>query len=260
MLTGTQLVFDDPAAAARAAAEAFLLALKKHDAGRRGLFNVALSGGSTPNAMYEYLAQLPVEREVRALARKARFFWSDERTVPADHAESNFGAAWTRWLKGLDLPPEQIHRLAGEHVAALSAQNYERLIEAFVPAGTGVRAGGGGVPRFDLIFLGMGPDGHTASLFPSTAALAETERLVVANAVPQQATTRLTFTFPLINAAEQVWILCTGASKAAALAAVAKAGREGNGAYPISFVQPKAKKAVKWWLDRAAVVGGSAKS
>lgn len=246
-LAGQVKILPDAAAVARAAAEALLDLLQAHDVQQHGLCNVALSGGSTPNAMYELLAALPDSRGVRALAGKARFFWSDERTVPPDHADSNFGQAWSRWLKKLALAPEQVHRLAGEHLPSQAAQHYERLIRAFVPSAAA------GQPRFDLILLGMGPDAHTASLFPDTAALREDNRLVVANPVPQQNTTRLTFTFPLINAAQQVWILCTGAGKADALAAVAKTGRHGVDAWPISRVRPQsAETALTWWLDRPA--------
>ena len=258
VLNGTQQIYPDNASAARAAGDAFLAALEKHDLKKHGLFNVALSGGSTPNTIYDYLAALPANRRVRELALKARFFWSDERTVPPTHADSNFGAAWSRLLGKLDLPALQVHRLAGEQIPSLAALNYERLISAFAPAASA--AGGRGTkpslksctPAFDLIFLGMGPDGHTASLFPGTAALQEKERIIVANQVSQQNTMRLTFTFPLINAARAVWILATGESKASALAGVSEAGGKFNPLYPISGVSPRPTSRLTWYLDKPA--------
>lgn len=254
MLAGAKRIFETPTLAAHAAADAFLALLEAHDPAR-GLFNVALSGGSTPNAMYDYFAAPPVAQRAATLARKARYFWSDERTVPPTDPDSNFGNAWSRWLKELKLPAENIHRLAGEHLPSLEAAAYARLIGAFVPPASGPKGDADARPCFDLVFLGMGPDAHTASLFPGTAALTETERLVVANPVPQHQTTRLTFTFPLINAARAVWILCTGSSKTAALTAVANTPAPGVNDHPISRIRPQARTnrpAVTWWLDQAA--------
>ena len=174
--------------------------------GRRGFFRLALSGGSTPRPIYELLAQDP-----DIDWKRWQLFWSDERTVPPEHLESNYRMVRESLLDHLAIEP-MVLRIPAEGDPAAAAAAYENTVRRMVPANPRVTAND--LPRFDMILLGMGGDGHTASLFPNTAALDETERLVVANEVPQLNTTRITFTVPLINAARRVLFLVSGADKA----------------------------------------------
>jgi 6-phosphogluconolactonase len=200
----------------------------------RGRFTIALSGGGTPRMVFEHF-----RGHVRIDGSKWHIFWSDERCVPPDDPESNYRMARESFLDHVDILPENIHRLRGEADPVSEAARYEADIRQTVP--------GSPIPQFDLILLGMGDDGHTASLFPGTEALKETERLVVANYVPQKSSWRLTFTYPLINAARDVLILVSGAGKAERLQAVMDAA-PGETPYPINGVASKAT----WMVDRAA--------
>lgn len=201
---------------------------------QRGQFTIALSGGSTPRMVFENL-----QGHVRIDGPKWQIFWSDERCVPPDDPESNYHMARESFLDHVDIPPENIHRLRGESDPVPEAARYEADIRQTVL--------GDPIPRFDLILLGMGDDGHTASLFPGTEALKENERLVVANYVPQKSAWRLTFTYLLINAAENVVVLVSGAGKAERLQAVLESP-PGDLTYPINSVTHNAC----WMLDDAA--------
>ena len=207
-----------------------------HTAGR---FTIALSGGSTPRSLYSLLAS-----EVIPTLRweKMYFFFSDERYVPADDPESNYGMANETLLSKVPVPKENIFPVptdAGSAEAA--AAMYEQTLRSFFK----LRAGE--LPRFDLILLGMGPDGHTASLFPGTAALEENQRLVVANWVEKFNTYRVTFTFPVLNNAASVVFLVSGQQKAAMVRKVLREGQD----LPAKRVQPTNGKLI-WMLDRAA--------
>jgi 6-phosphogluconolactonase len=172
----------------------------------RGRFCVALSGGSTPRSLYSLLASgaipsIPWD--------KIFFFWSDERHVPPDHPDSNYRMAREAMLSKVSVPAEHIFRIPGEEKdAAAAALAYEETLRKVFA----LRAGE--FPRFDLILLGLGTEGHTASLFPGSPALDETKRLVVANWVQKLNTDRITFTFPLLNHAAYVMFLVSGADKA----------------------------------------------
>ena len=173
-------------------------------------FTLALSGGGTPKALFQRLA-----REYAHLPwQRVHVFQVDERCVPPGHDESNWRMISENLLE--QLPIARAHRIEaerGEHGAA----DYEALVRTEVPAGAS------GVPAFDLVLLGMGDDGHTASLFPGTTALQETNRLVVHQSVPQLDTHRVTMTFPLINAARRRWFLAAGADKRGAFASALRA-------------------------------------
>ncbi len=175
--------------------------------GRRGFFRIALSGGSTPRAVYAALAQ---DRDIDW--RRWHLFWGDERTVAPDAQESNYRTVKETLLDQLSVQPGIVMRMLGEADPAAAAASYAAAIEELIPAN--YHSPTAGTPRFDMILLGMGNDGHTAGLFPNTAALHEKSRYVVANSVPQLNDTRLTFTIPLINASRRVLVLVSGANKA----------------------------------------------
>ncbi len=169
-----------------------------------GKFTVALSGGSTPKTLYSLLATKP-----GIPWDKIYFFWGDERHVPPDDPESNYRMANQALLSRVPARAENIFRIHSEEKdAAAAALQYEQTLRDVFHLSPGT------FPRFDLIFLGVGPDGHTASLFPGTSALTEMQRLVVANWVPKFNTDRITFTFPVLNAAACVIFVMSGADKA----------------------------------------------
>ena len=203
-----------------------------------GKFTVALSGGSTPKTLYSLLATKP-----GIPWDKIYFFWGDERHVPPDNPESNYRMANEALLSKIQVPPENIFRIhAEEKDAAAAAQQYEQTIKDFFHLSPGQ------FPRFDLVYLGTGPDGHTASLFPGTAALNETHRLVVANWVPKFDTDRLTFTYPVLNAAACVTFLATGPDKAPILHEILENSAAG---LPSQNVRPANGKLI-WLVDEAA--------
>ena len=211
----------------------------------RGKFTLALSGGSTPKALYNLLATnartaLPWERMY--------FFWGDERHVAPTDPDSNYRMVNEAMLSKVPVPPANVFRMEAENPEASAvAAAYEQTLRKFF------QLDAGGVPRFDLILLGMGPDGHTASLFPGTDGLKEKSRLVIANWVEKLKTHRLSFTLPVLNAGRCVAFLVSGTDKAPALKAVLE-GNEPGEQYPAKLVQPKDGKLI-WFLDRAAASG-----
>ena len=207
----------------------------------RGVFSVALSGGSTPRAVYARLAGHE-RAQVKVSWRQIDWWWSDERTVAPRDPNSNFRMAFDSLLGRVPIDLARVHRLKGEADPAQAAAEYERDLRA--ASGVSSRE----IPRLDLVLLGLGADGHTASLFPGTAAIAERERLVVANQVPSLHTTRLTFTLPLINRARRVAFLVSGAEKSAILARVLDGPA---GVLPAQLVTPDDGELV-WLADSAA--------
>ena len=180
----------------------------------RGLARVAISGGSTPKAVFALLAN-PTEPFLTAIPWAAlHLFWVDERCVGPEDSESNFGMTRKAMLDEVPLPPENVHRMEGELDPEEGASRYEAVLR------NAFKLEGGQTPTFDLIVLGMGDDGHTASLFPHTDALHEMSRLVVANHVPQKDTWRLTLTWPVITQGREVAFLIEGANKAQIVKAV----------------------------------------
>jgi len=228
-----------PADLFQAAAQDFVT-LANQAIAARGKFTVALSGGSTPRGMFALLAggsfaPLPWERIF--------FFWSDERHVPPDHPESNYRMANEALLSKVPVPPANIFRIpAEEKDADLAARTYEQTIQEFFSLQPGE------CPRFDLIHLGMGPDGHTASLFPGSPGLEVQSRLVIANWVEKFHTFRITFTYPLLNHAACVEFLVGGEDKAPAVHQILENPRSG---LPAQRVRPMDGRLV-WLLDRAA--------
>jgi 6-phosphogluconolactonase len=207
-------------------------------------FFVALSGGSTPKALYSLLV---TDEAIRAQIPwdKVQIFFGDERTVGPNHPDSNFRMAAESMLSKLPLKPDQVHRIKGEYTDAdKAAREYEQEI------GDTFKLNATQFPRFDLILLGMGNEGHTASLFPGTKALHETERIVVSNWVGKLFTTRITLTAPAINNAAQIMFLVAGADKALALKAVLEGPHEPD-QLPAQLIQPQNGKLL-WLVDDTA--------
>lgn len=206
-LTIKYYVEPDPAALARRAACHFV-EMVSEAAEATGSARVAISGGSTPKAAFQLLADPDQKYRKRMPWEALELFWVDERTVPPDHPDSNYRMTREALLDHVSLQPQQIHRMEGELDPAAAAARYESELR------NSFRLEGAETPRFDLISLGMGDDGHTASLFPHTAAIHEMGRLVTANQVPQKDTWRITLTWPVINQARSVFFLIAGADKA----------------------------------------------
>jgi len=236
------VVLPDPAALAEAAADR-IVAAARNAIRRRGRFVLALSGGSSPRLVYPLLASRP---RVDAVDwSRVEFFWGDERAVPPDSPDSNFGLARTLLLDHLlGVRPGTVHRMpADEPDLDAAAIRYEAELRRTL----GVRRGASERPRFDLIWLGMGPDGHTASLFPGAGTLAERQRLVIPATAPPTSpvAARMTFTLPLINAARTALFVVAGADKAASL----RSARSGSRDLPASRVRARS---TVWLVDAPA--------
>jgi len=236
-------VLADPETVARAVAGEFVrLAHKRHAKGHA--FRVALSGGATPRRSYEILAEAPFRDMVDW--KGVHFFWGDERCVPPEHPDSNYRMALEALLSRVPVVPARVHRIEAERVDAdAAAREYQREIARVFGATDDALA-----PVFDLVLLGLGPDGHTASLFPGTSALRELERGVVANFVPKLGARRMTFTYPLLNRAASLLFVTTGAEKSAILAEVLE-GPEDRERLPAQGVRPSAGT-LTWLVDAEA--------
>lgn len=208
----------------------------------RGAFLAALSGGSTPQRLYQLLATTEYARQVDW--DKVYLFFTDERAVAQDHEDSNYRMVQQALLDHVPLPARQIHAMnaAPEHLAQ-GVREYQAWLDTQVPKSMN------GFPQFDLIFLGMGEDGHTASLFPGTQALQEQQAWVVANEVKQLAAWRMTLTYPVLNHARNVLFLVSGKAKAKLVAEVLQ-GHGQSLHYPVQAVQPLGD--LFWFLDRDA--------
>lgn len=234
-------VHDDLEGVARAAAD-LLVRLQRADREQEH-FALALSGGSTPRAFHSLLVAPPYRDQIDW--ESMQYFWGDERFVPPDDPESNYRMAFETLLSQVSVTSDQVHRVPTERGdPAIVADLYEADIRRDMNVLPGQ------FPRFDVILLGMGPDGHCASLFPHTDALAVRDRLVTANHVPQLHTDRITFTVPVINNAAHVVFLVAGADKADALAAVLEGARDTE-TYPSQLIAPE-NGTLHWLVDRAA--------
>lgn len=236
-------IFADSEAVSRAAAEEFVRSAGAAIAAR-GQFTVALSGGSTPKRLYQLLAEPPYRSQVDW--SKIEFFWGDERSVPPDHNDSNYHTAQEAMLRKLPVSAEKVHRMEAERADRdAAARDYEAVLARVFKV-----TPGGKPPAFDLILLGMGPDGHTASLFPHTKGLKETGRWVIVNYVPKFATDRVTLTAPVLNQAREVLFLIAGTDKADSLHQVLE-GPPNSDLYPSQLIHPTGGQLV-WFLDQAA--------
>ena len=231
-------VLPTPEEVAAGAAE-YITTLAEERVRTRGRFTIALAGGSTPRRLYETLASPPYVK--RLTWDRWVVFWSDERCVPPDHRESNYLMAKEALLDRVPVLESNVHRMRGEAPPQEAAEEYQRVLR---------QAFGESTPSIDLVLLGLGSDGHTASLFPGTDALREEERLVVANWIPQLEAHRLTFTLPLLNAAGEVAFLVTDASKAEVVQQVLQPAA-GASAPPAALVQPASGR-LHWFLSKAA--------
>jgi 6-phosphogluconolactonase len=207
----------------------------------RGRFTIALSGGTTPRELYSLLGSEPYRSQIDW--KLVHIFWGDERCVPADSPDSNYHMAYEVLLSKIPIPALQIHRMPADQPDR-DAASQEYSVEMQRTFGTN------GIPNFDLIQLGMGPEGHTASLFPHQPSLHEQQRLVMPVSVPKPPPDRLTFTPPLLNAARNILFLVSGSEKADALQAVLEGAYQPD-EYPAQIVRPASGEVV-WMVDKNA--------
>jgi 6-phosphogluconolactonase len=231
-------VFDDPEDLSRGVAEFFVRAAREAVA-QRGQFSIALSGGGTPRPTYELLAQSPYRNEMDW--RRVHIFWGDERCVPWDDPRSNARLAREAWLAHVPIPAGQVHPMDCLPVPEEGARRYEALLRAFFADEE---------PRFDLILLGLGENGHTASLFPGDPVLKEKERWVVPVYEAGQDLHRLTLTATCINQARAVAFLVAGAAKAAVVREVIQGSRDPL-RLPAQLICPEPGE-LDWFLDKQA--------
>ena len=235
------VICSDAGTLARNAAEQFVARAKKAVA-HAGRFTAALSGGATPRALYSRLASAEFRDALDWPS--VHLFWGDERCVPPDHLESNFRMVHEILLVRLPVAPENIHRMPAEKEPGEAAAAYESELKTFF------RLENGAWPVFDLILLGLGEDGHTASLFPATTVLDEAKRFVAAIYVAKLRSYRLTLTLPVINAARQVTFLVSGTSKAKIVGEILGPGGASL-EYPAAKIRPS-EGHLTWMIDADA--------
>ena len=219
-----------------------IIALTVDSIHRQGQFTIALAGGSTPRGIYTLLATLPNRSKIDW--KRVYIFWGDERNVPPENTNSNYQMAKQTLLDHVAIPTKNIYRIKGELDANIAALQYEENMRSFflVPNDD--------FPSFDLILLGLGDDGHTASLFPETMALNEKARWVVENFVPKLNEWRITFSIPLINSATNIIIVVSGEQKAHIINDILGENNQSS-KLPIESIRPNDGK-VLWLVDQAA--------
>ena len=233
-------IYPDTNTLSRQAAQ-YIVRIANESIVTRGRFSIALSGGSTPKALYGLLATEPYRSQLDWPS--IEIFWSDERCVPSDSADSNYAMAHEVLLSKIPIPANHIHRMPADK-ADRDAASQEYALEMQRVFGTN------GIPSFDLIQLGMGPEGHTASLFPRQSSLHEQQRLAMPVTVPKPPPPRLTFTPPILNAARHILFLVTGPEKADAVHAVLEGDYQPE-EYPAQLVRPTNGETT-WMLDTTA--------
>lgn len=234
-------VFDTPERLAIAAAERFVECARG-----RNRFSVALAGGTTPKRVYELLATERFKNRIEWA--RAHLFFGDERAVPPDHPDSNYAMAYEALISKVPILPQNVHRIIGEGNASENAGLYEDELKTFFAGATW--------PRFDLVFLGMGQDGHTASVFPGSEALNEKSKWALATKTDLLKHERITLTLPVFNHAARVIFLVTGAEKAHMLAEALrqKDRRNGSDLLPAQAIHP-IDGTLEWMVDKAAASG-----
>ncbi len=250
-----QFIYPDAAELSQAAAH-YILRLLNEAVAAQGYCTLMLSGGSTPGAIYAHLKQADLASKLNW--KHVHLFWGDERCVSPDHPWSNFRLAWEAWLSQAPVPAENIHRIRGELNPQQAAWDYEQEMRGFFaglipPSHTAPQGEKLAWPSFDLILLGMGADGHVASLFPGDPALEERQRWALAVEhlqPPPPLGWRVTVTLPLINAARRVMFVVSGKEKAWMVRQALEAD-SGTGTLPVQRVRPQAGQVV-WFLDQAA--------
>ena len=232
------IVASDPDRLHQTAAETLIRLIE--DAATAGRdFALALAGGSTPRGLYQTLASEPFVRQIRWDALK--IFFGDERTVAPDHADSNYRMALEAFLNHVPIQPNHVYRMKGEAEPAEAARDYAAIVDREVSKDDQ------GLPSFDLILLGLGPDGHIASLFPNTDILTVHNQTTAAVWVPQHNTWRISLTYPVINHAKHLWLLVTGESKAGIVREIRESD---TSVYPVQRLDPEGE--YRWFLDSAA--------
>lgn len=233
------VVLPGPAEAAEEAARRFAMAAQEAVA-ERGRFAVALAGGQTAVEMFRRLADPPWRERIPW--QNVHLFWGDERCVPPDDPVSHFGTAHRELISRVPLPPANVHRMRGEEDPELAAAAYEQELKDFF---------GEPGPAFDLLFLGVGVDGHTASIFPSTPAILKMTRWVIVTRRPGEASSHLSITFPVINTARRVIFLAVGAQKAVVVCRILLDPALHRNALPAARVRPWSGQ-LTWILDEAS--------
>ncbi len=206
-------------------------------------YHIALSGGSTPLRIFEYLARMPLGRIRWDFLH---IYWGDERCVPKDDPESNYGNAWKTLLRLIDIPPENIHRIHGEADPNKESLRYSEVLRKYPPVMNGL-------PLFDLVLLGLGEDGHTASIFPDSLDMITSDELCYVATHPQTKQKRISFSLKLINNSRKIIFLVTGASKAKIVGDILS-HKSGFEKFPASYVKATSGE-LKWFLDAKAVEG-----
>ncbi len=234
-------IFPTPSAVAEAVAEELMEALKSAAAKNRPL-HIALSGGSTPKLLFDVLAERTGGDA--HIWDFARLYWGDERCVPPDDSDSNYRMTREHLFDQVNIVPENIFRVLGEADPQEEALRYGQVLTEQLPKATN------GFPRFDWIFLGMGGDGHTASLFPNTEPVKENKAVCVVAEHPDSGQKRVSLTLPVLNAAVRVTFLVTGASKTEKIDEIFNE-RDAYQQYPAAMVQPDDGR-LEWMLDEAA--------
>lgn len=232
-------IFDTPEETARAVSELILSKAKEKNKHSNPL-NIALSGGNTPKLLFDLLVK---EYEDKIPWHFIRLFWVDERCVPPTHPESNFGMTYETLLKNIPIPDNNIFRMIGEANPEKEAKRYQELLKTQLPSNKSV-------PQFDLILLGMGDDGHTASIFPNDLSLLYSDQFVETSSHPVTGQKRVTLTGTTINQAETVVFLINGSSKAEVLNQITNHKADFQN-YPASYVHSQDGSA-QFYLDKAA--------
>ncbi|HKJ68820.1 MAG TPA: 6-phosphogluconolactonase [bacterium] len=231
-------IYENPDELTRAAAEESVIRINESLA-RRKTCTLVLAGGNTPRPLYQLLA---TEYAHRIPWENVHLYWGDERFVPHDHDQSNYRMVRESLLKHISVPSENVHPIPTEHPTVVDcAQAYEIHLQAEFRTE---------FPEFDLVLLGLGTDGHTASLFPGTDAILEQENWVCASEAPDPPKERITLTYPVLNSAKSVFFLVSGEQKAEAVRNASQEVHDRN-ACPAAFIRPERGQVI-WWLDRPA--------